>query len=151
MTIAPETYASRQQRLTFSKSALDSDREAAAIRQLERLAVAHRKRLLELGQTLQVRLHYGACMSCVEILTLLYHHWMRIDPHDPNATDRDRFILSKGHAAPALYVALAQRGFFPDSEFDHFRMLGSSLQGHPDRNKTPGVDCTTGSLGQGFP
>ena len=151
MTITRETDAGVRERLPHSRTALEFGRDADAIRRLERLAISHRKRLLELGQTLQIRLHYGACMSCVEILTLLYHDWMQVDPHNPGWADRDRFILSKGHAAPSLYVALAQQGFFPDHEFERFRMLGSILQGHPDRNKTPGVDCTTGSLGQGFP
>ncbi len=134
-----------------SKAPLDPNRDAVAIGQLQLHAIAHRRRLLALGNDLHIRLHYGASMSCVEILTLLYQRWLRIDPQNPNWDARDRFILSKGHAAPALYVALAQRGFFADAEFDHFRTLGSILQGHPDRNKTPGVDCTTGSLGQGFP
>ena len=118
---------------------------------LKLAAVAQRRRLLQLGQDLSIRLHYGACMSAIEILTTLYLEWMRLDPLQPDAPDRDRFVLSKGHAAPALYVTLALRGFFPDSEFAGFRRLHSHLQGHPDRNKTPGVDCTTGSLGQGFP
>jgi transketolase len=90
-------------------------------------------------------------MSSVEILTLLYMRWMRLDPQNITWPERDRFVLSKGHAAPALYIALCMSGFFPESEFDNFRRLHSILQGHPDRNKTPGVECTTGSLGQGFP
>ena len=134
-----------------SKAALDPNHDAAAIQQLALLAIAQRRRLLALGNDLRIRLHYGASMSCVDILTLLYQRWLRIDPRQPDWEGRDRFILSKGHAAPALYVALAQRGFFADTEFDQFRTLGNILQGHPDRNKTPGVDCTTGSLGQGFP
>jgi transketolase len=143
--------ASVQVPLNNRKAALDLSRDAAMISHLERVAIAHRRRLLELGQALRIRLHYGASMSCVEILTLLYQRWMRVNPHDPHWSERDRFILSKGHAAPSLYIALALRGFFPDREFDHFRTLGNILQGHPDRNKTPGVDCTTGSLGQGLP
>jgi len=89
-------------------------------------------------------------MSMVEIVTLLYFHWMRIRPDEPAWPERDRFILSKGHGAPSLYVALSMRGYFPDGHFRHFRQLGGILQGHPDRNKIPGVDCSTGSLGQGL-
>jgi transketolase len=151
MTTTLESAAGVQAGPAFAKAALDPRRDAETIRQLERVAIAHRRRLLELGQSLRIRLHYGASMSCVEILTLLYQRWLRVDPHDPGWDARDRFVLSKGHAAPSLYVALALRGFFPDREFERFRTLGSILQGHPDRNKTPGVDCTTGSLGQGFP
>ncbi len=133
------------------KDGLDAGADENALRRLRRAALAHRRRLLRLGQTLNIRLHFGASMSCVEILTLLYQRWMRINPQEPEWAERDRFVLSKGHAAPSLYVALALRGYFADGEFDRFRTLGSMLQGHPDRNKTPGVDCTTGSLGQGFP
>jgi len=87
----------------------------------------------------------------VEILTTLYKVWMTYDSEESQWNDRDRFVLSKGHAAPSLYITLSNCGFFPDSEFKNFRRLHSMLQGHPDRKKTPGVDCSTGSLGQGFP
>ena len=134
-----------------SQRPLDPHLDLARLDDLKLLAIAHRRRLLQLGRDLSIRLHYGATMSAVEILTTLYQGWLNVDPTRPDAPDRDRFVLSKGHAAPGLYVALAQRGFFPESEFAGFRRLHSRLQGHPDRNKTPGVDCTTGSLGQGFP
>ena len=117
---------------------------------LELAAVDQRRKLLELGRDLGVRLHYGAMFSCIEILTILYLYWMRLRPSEPDWPERDRFILSKGHAAPALYAVLAACGFFPESEFLRFRKLSGILQGHPDRTKTPGVDCSTGSLGQGF-
>ena len=132
------------------KAALDPVLDAKAIAALELKAIAVRRFILELGSTTRIRLHYGAIFSCVEILTLLYDRWMDIDPANPALASRDRFILSKGHAAPGLYAVLALAGYFPLSEFDRFRMTGGSLQGHPDRNKTPGVDCSTGSLGQGF-
>jgi len=133
------------------KRQLEPEQDAALIAELKLAALMQRRRLLMLGHDLNIRLHYGASTSLTEMLTVLYRYWMRVDPARPDWEARDRFILSKGHAAPALYVALAQSGYFPDSEFDNFRRLHSSLQGHPDRNKTPGVDCTTGSLGQGFP
>jgi len=104
-----------------------------------------------MGYVNHIRLHYGALMSMVEIMMALYCQWLNVDPANPNWQDRDRFVLSKGHGAPALYVALWMRGFFAEHHFQGFRRLGSILQGHPDRLKTPGIDCSTGSLGQGFP
>ena len=89
-------------------------------------------------------------MSMVEIVLTLYLHWLKVNPDKPEWHKRDRFVLSKGHGAPAVYVALWMAGFFDESHFKGFRRLGSMLQGHPDRLKTPGIDCTTGSLGQGF-
>lgn len=94
--------------------------------------------------------HPGGSLSSVEILTALYFKEMNIDPKNPNWEDRDRFVLSKGHATPVLYGTLAQRGFFPLEELDKFRKIGSMLQGHPDMKEIPGVDMTTGSLGQGL-
>lgn len=140
-----------QRPVAGTKRALDAGADRAAIAGLELRAIEARRFLLSLGARQRIRLHYGAMTSAVEILTLLYARWLTVDPQCPDWKDRDRFVLSKGHAAPALYVALCQAGFFPASEFDGFRRLGSKLQGHPDRNKTPGVDCSTGSLGQGFP
>lgn len=94
--------------------------------------------------------HPGGSLSAVEILTVLYFHEMNIDPADPKKENRDRFILSKGHASPVLYATLAHRGYFPTEELVNFRKLGSRLQGHPDMKKVPGVEMSTGSLGQGF-
>jgi transketolase len=94
--------------------------------------------------------HPGGSLSAIDIITYLYFHHMRIDPANPAWPDRDRFVLSKGHCAPALYAALAARGYFPEEELWTLRDIGSMLQGHPDMRKTPGVDITTGSLGQGF-
>ena len=95
--------------------------------------------------------HPGGCLSAAEILAALYFHHLRLDPREPNWPERDRFILSKGHAAPLLYAALALRGFFPLEELWTLRQLGSRLQGHPDRLKVPGVEMTSGSLGHGLP
>lgn len=94
--------------------------------------------------------HPGGSLSSAEILAVLYFDKMRIDPHNPLWPERDRFIMSKGHAAPGYYAALALRGYFPVSELATLRQFGSRLQGHPDMNKTPGVDMTSGSLGQGL-
>lgn len=94
--------------------------------------------------------HPGGSLSCADILTYLYFEEMNIRPEEPHYEDRDRFVLSKGHAAPALYAVLAERGFFPKEELVTLRKIDSRLQGHPDMNKTPGVDMSTGSLGIGL-
>lgn len=93
--------------------------------------------------------HPGGALSIADILSYLYFKEMRIDPANPTWEDRDRFVLSKGHACPGLYAALALRGYFPMSEMKTLRQPGSILQGHPDMKHIPGVDMTTGSLGQG--
>ncbi len=94
--------------------------------------------------------HPGGSLSCADILTVLYFNQMNINPEKPNAEGRDRFVLSKGHCSPALYSVLARKGYFDKEELKTFRKIGSNLQGHPDMNKVPGVDMTTGSLGQGL-
>ncbi|MBI2842652.1 MAG: transketolase [Armatimonadetes bacterium] len=94
--------------------------------------------------------HVGGSLSAVDILTALYFHHMKHDPAIPKWPDRDRFILSKGHAAPALYAVLAESGYFPKEELMRLRQIGGILQGHPNMNKTPGVEASTGSLGQGL-
>ena len=93
--------------------------------------------------------HPGGSLSAADIFTYLYFEEMNVDPADPQNPDRDRFVLSKGHTAPGLYAALALKGFFPVEDLITLRKLGSYLQGHPDMIKTPGVDMSTGSLGQG--
>ncbi len=94
--------------------------------------------------------HPGGSLSCVEILTALYFNQMNISPEDPASPSRDRFVLSKGHASPALYSTLAQRGYFDKKQLLTFRGIDSILQGHPDMKHIPGVDMSTGSLGQGL-
>ncbi|HHU85944.1 MAG: transketolase [Pelotomaculaceae bacterium] len=94
--------------------------------------------------------HPGGSLSAADIVAALYFHELRLDPSRPDWPDRDRFVLSKGHAAPVLYAALAERGFFPVEELLNLRKLGSRLQGHPDMRKVPGVEMSTGSLGQGL-
>ena len=93
--------------------------------------------------------HPGGSLSIADVLTLLYFEVMKNDPKNPKDPDRDRFFLSKGHTAPALYGTLAERGYFPVEDMKTFRHIGSYLQGHPDMKKVPGVDMSTGSLGQG--
>ena len=93
--------------------------------------------------------HPGGSLDIAEVLAYLYFVEMKVDPKDPKNPDRDRLVLSKGHAAPALYSVLANRGFFPVDELKTLRHIGSRLQGHPNMNLTPGVDMSTGSLGQG--
>ena len=94
--------------------------------------------------------HPGGSLSCADILTVLYFNQMNINPQKPNAEGRDRFVLSKGHCSPALYATLARKGYFDKELLKTFRKIGSNLQGHPDMKKIPGVDMTTGSLGQGL-
>ena len=94
--------------------------------------------------------HPGGSLSCTDALVALYFDVMKIDPKNDKDPERDRFVLSKGHAAPALYGVLCERGFFGREEFDRFRQLHGILQGHPDTKKCPGVDASTGSLGQGI-
>ncbi len=94
--------------------------------------------------------HPAGSLSAADIITALYFHQLRHDPRNPSWPERDRFILSKGHCSPALYSALAESGYFPVEDLATFRKFGSHLQGHPDRLLTPGVEMTTGSLGQGF-
>lgn len=130
---------------------LSADNDRALLTALRLACVDHRRMLFQLGEKHRIKLHYGACLSMTEMLLTLYLYWLKIDPKQPRWDARDRFILSKGHAAPSLYLALFQAGFVAEEEFQNYRNLGSIFQGHPDRNKTPGVDCTTGSLGQGLP
>ncbi len=90
--------------------------------------------------------HPGGSLSAADIITVLFFNQMNIDPKQPNSPKRDRFVLSKGHVAPALYSVLAERGYFDKEELKTLRHIGSNLQGHPDMNKTIGIDMSTGSL-----
>ena len=94
--------------------------------------------------------HPGGSLSAADVMTYLYFEEMNIDPTDSHKADRDRFVLSKGHCAPGLYAVLAERGFFPKEDLETLRHIGSHLQGHPNMNDTPGIDMSTGSLGQGI-
>lgn len=94
--------------------------------------------------------HPGGSLSAADIFTYLYFEELNVDPKNPQKEDRDRFVLSKGHVAPGLYATLAERGFFPKEDLETLRHVGSYLQGHPDKKHTPGVDMSSGSLGQGI-
>ena len=94
--------------------------------------------------------HPGGSLSAADIFTYLYFEEMNVDPKNPKMADRDRFVLSKGHCAPGLYAALAHKGFFPVEDLVTLRHVGSYLQGHPDMKSVPGVDMSSGSLGQGI-
>lgn len=116
---------------------------------LEKIAVQVRKGIIEEVYSAKSG-HPGGSLSCADILTVLYFNQMNIDEKKPDDQNRDRLVLSKGHAAPALYSVLAEKGYFDKELLKTFRKIGSNLQGHPDMNKVPGVDMTTGSLGQGI-
>lgn len=123
--------------------------DAAEKRELEKTACKVRIGIIE-GVHSAKSGHPGGSLSCADILTYLYFKHMNIDPKNPKAENRDRFVLSKGHAAPALYSVLANRGYFDVSELNKLRNIGSMLQGHPDMKHIPGVDMSSGSLGQGI-
>lgn len=119
------------------------------VEELEKMANTVRKGIIEEVYNGQSG-HPGGSLSVADILTVLYFHELNIDEKNPKWEDRDRVVLSKGHCSPALYSCLANRGFFPVEDLKTFRKIDSYLQGHPDMNKIPGVDMTTGSLGQGL-
>lgn len=123
--------------------------DAAAKKQLEKTACKVRMGIIE-GVHSAKSGHPGGSLSCADILTYLYFAKMNIDPKNPKMEDRDRFVLSKGHAAPALYSVLANRGYFDTELLKTLRHIGSILQGHPDMKHIPGVDMSSGSLGQGI-
>ena len=122
-----------------SKSKLNLEKTACKIR----IGIIHGVHAAKSG-------HPGGSLSIADIMTYLYFKEMNIDPKNPQDPNRDRLVLSKGHAAPALYSTLAERGYFSSDELFSLRHIGSFLQGHPDMKKTPGVDMSTGSLGQGI-
>ena len=119
------------------------------VKQLEIAAVKIRMGIIEGVHSAKAG-HPGGSLSCADLLAYLYMHRLNVDPADPKNPTRDRLVMSKGHAAPALYATLALRGFFPMDEMKTLRKNGARLQGHPDSKKIPGVDCSTGSLGQGI-
>ena len=115
---------------------------------LKKIAVEVRKGIIE-GVHAAKSGHPGGSLSAAEIFTYLYFEEMHVDPANPQDPARDRFVLSKGHTAPGLYATLAERGYFPREDLTTLRHIGSHLQGHPNMNDTPGIDMSTGSLGQG--
>ena len=119
------------------------------VEELEKKAKTIRKGIIEAVYEAKSG-HPGGSLSIADILTVLYFNELKIDENNPDWEERDRVILSKGHCSPALYSVLANRGFFKVEDLKTFRKIDSYLQGHPDKNKVPGVDMTTGSLGQGL-
>ncbi|SDI86582.1 transketolase [Pseudobutyrivibrio sp. 49] len=117
--------------------------------ELKKTAIEVRKGIIE-GVHAAKAGHPGGSLSATEVFTYLYFEEMNIDPKNPKKADRDRFVLSKGHTAPGLYSTLAQRGFFPIEDLKTLRSIGSHLQGHPCVQHTPGIDASSGSLGQGI-
>ena len=122
---------------------------AEQIAELNRRANLIRRHVIEMSLTARGG-HQGGALSLAEIMSVLYFHFLNVDPARPDWPDRDRLVLSKGHACLAVYSALAQRGFFDESVMSTFDHIGSILQGHPDMRKTPGIEMSTGCLGQGF-
>lgn len=119
------------------------------IAKLKSMANTIRKDILKMVYTAKAG-HPGGSLSATDIVTVLFFHFMRVDPKNPDWEERDRFILSKGHACPVLYAALSEKGYFSPKELLTLRQINGRLQGHPDMKKTPGVDMTSGSLGQGL-
>jgi transketolase len=120
-----------------------------SVEELKQMAATIRCDIIEMVCTATAG-HPGGSLSSADVVTALYFRMMRVDPQNPQWPDRDRFILSKGHACPVWYAALAERGYFDKSHLGTLRRLNSILQGHPDMNKTPGIDMTAGSLGHGL-
>jgi transketolase len=120
-----------------------------SVEELQKMAVNIRRDIIEMISTARAG-HPGGSLSAADIVTALYFRLMNVDPANPQWEDRDRFILSKGHACPVWYAALAERGYYDKAHLGTLRKLNSILQGHADMIKTPGVDMTVGSLGQGF-
>lgn len=118
------------------------------VEQLESIAIEMREKVLTMIHSAGSG-HPGGSLSATDMMAALYHYEMKIDPKNPKLANRDRFVLSKGHVCPALYSALLTRGFLEPEEVYTLRKFGSRLQGHPDMKRTPGVDISTGSLGQG--
>lgn len=119
------------------------------VRELEKKAITVRQEIVKMTSNAGSG-HLGGSLSCVDILIALYFHHLKHNPQNPSWSERDRFVLSKGHAAPAFYATLALSGYFPKEELSTLRNINSRLQGHPDNRKTPGVEVSTGSLGQGL-
>ena len=124
-------------------------REQLSVKELQNKCVDLKKHVVDMIYKAQSG-HPGGSLSVAEFVTACYWHEMDVDPQNPRWEDRDRFVMSKGHVCPAQYAALAMKGFFPMETLDTLRKEGSPLQGHPSMNKCPGIDISTGSLGQGM-
>ncbi len=129
----------------------ETQRARDLVRDLERTACELRLDVVDMIACSDIRSgHFGGSLSAAEIVAVLYWHEMRVDPANPQWDDRDRLVLSKGHSVPVVYAALARKGYFDRSILRSYRTRGSILQGHPDYRKTPGLDISSGSLGQGL-
>ena len=124
-------------------------REQLSVKELQNKCIDLKKHVVDMIYKAQSG-HPGGSLSVAEFVTACYWHEMDVDPQNPRWADRDRFVMSKGHVCPAQYAALAMKGFFPMETLDTLRKEGSPLQGHPSMNKCPGIDISTGSLGQGL-
>jgi len=120
-----------------------------SVEQLKEKARRHRVNIVKMTSNASSG-HPGGSLSATDLLTALYCNYLNFSPKNAKAADRDRFVLSKGHASPIIYSILADKGFFPEKDLMTFRLIGSNLQGHPSRKATPGIEISTGSLGQGF-
>ena len=120
------------------------------IRDLKLMANTIRRDIMDIAYLAQGPSHPAPALSSADLVTALYFNIMKVDPQNPQWEDRDRFVISKGHACPVIYSALAEKGFFPKEWLPTVRRVGSHLQGHPDMKKTPGIDMTSGSLGNGL-
>lgn len=134
---------------TASQSAAQAGAAAVNVEELEQIARRLRRAIIDMT-TIAGSGHPSSSMSAIDVMVALYCRVMQHDPQRPNWPDRDRFILSKGHAAPALYAVLAETGYFPKQELETLRQIGSRLEGHPNMRRLPGVEASTGSLGQGL-
>jgi len=123
--------------------------ETQKLKELKKISTNIRKDIIEAVYSAAAG-HPGGSLSCADIMSVLYFHEMKVDTKNPSWEDRDRFVMSKGHCSPALYGALAQKGFFPKEDLLTFRQANSYLEGHPSMKMVPGVDMSTGSLGQGI-
>jgi transketolase len=132
---------------------VDAARTAADRRELidQLTAVARELRITDIEMIIEAGSgHPGGTLSAADMIAALFFNTLRLRPEEPLWPERDRFVLSKGHCVPIVYAAMAKRGFFPEEELKTLRKLGSPLQGHPDRTRLPGIEASTGSLGQGF-
>ena len=121
-----------------------------SIPELKKMANTIRRDIMDIAFLAQGPSHPAPALSCADLVTALYFNIMKVDPQNPQWEDRDRFVISKGHACPVVYSALAELGFFPKEWLTTVRRVNSHLQGHPDMKKTPGIDMTSGSLGNGL-
>jgi transketolase len=120
-----------------------------SIEMLRKMAVKTRRNIIEIAYNAAAPTHVGPALSSADIVTALYYYIMKVNPQNPQWEERDRFILSKGHACPVIYSVLAEKGFFPKQWLKTVRQIDSHLEGHPVMNKTPGIDMISGSLGNG--